>query len=168
LIRSQSDRRRFNFAGVAIVIALLGYAYFAQYVQGYEPCPLCWFQRYAMVLVGAVFLIAGLHAPRGSGARVYAVLGALSALLGAAIAGWHVYIQYTPNPPACSAPFEILWQNRDSVFAFLERVFLEAGDCADIDWSFLWLSMPTWVLLWFLALGGLAVCANWRNLVSDT
>jgi disulfide bond formation protein DsbB len=168
LIRTRSDRRLLNFAGFGIAVALLGYAYFAEYVQGYEPCPLCWFQRYAMALVGFVFLIAGLHAPRGNGARVYAVLGAFSALLGAAIAGWHVYIQYTPNPPACSAPFEILWQNRDSVFAFLERVFLEAGDCADIDWSFLWLSMPTWVLLWFLALGSLAVYANWRNLVSDT
>jgi disulfide bond formation protein DsbB len=167
LIRTRADRRRFNFAGVGIVIALLGYAYFAQYVQGYEPCPLCWFQRYAMALVGAVFLIAGLHAPRGVGARVYAVLGVLAALLGAGISGWHVYVQYIPNPPACSAPFEILWQSND-FFVFLQKVFLQAGDCANIDWSFLWLSMPTWVLLWFLALAGLAVYANWRNLVSDT
>jgi disulfide bond formation protein DsbB len=114
--------------------------------------------------VAAVFLIAGLHAPRGAGARVYAVLGALAGLLGAAIAGWHIYIQYTPNPPACSAPFEILWQNRNSVFAFFEQVFLEAGECAEIDWSFLGLSMPSWVLIWFLALGGLAVAANWKRL----
>jgi disulfide bond formation protein DsbB len=167
LIRTRSGRRLFNFAGVGIVIALLGYAYFAQYVQGYEPCPLCWLQRYAMLPVAAVFLLAGVHAPRGLGARAYAVLGACAALLGATVAGWHVYIQYAPNPPACGAPFEILWANRDSVFSFVERVFLTAGDCANIDWSFLWLSMPAWVLLWFLALGTLAIRANW-NLVSDT
>jgi len=164
LIGTRAERRWFNLAGVGIVFALLGYAYFAQYVQGYEPCPLCWFQRYAMLPVAAVFLVAGLHAPRGLGARVYAVLGALAGLLGASISGWHIYIQYTPNPPACSAPFEILWSNRDSVFRFVEGVFLEAGDCADIDWSFLGLSMPTWVLIWFLALAGLAVAANWKRL----
>jgi disulfide bond formation protein DsbB len=164
LITTRAGRRRANFAGVGIVAGLLGYAYFAQYVQGYVPCPLCWFQRYAMLPVAAVFLLAGLHAPRGAGARVYAVLGALAGLLGAAVAGWHVYIQYTPNPPACAAPFEILWSNRDSVFAFVERVFLEAGECAEIDWSFLGLSMPSWVLIWFLALAGLAVGANWKRL----
>jgi len=163
LIFSRSGRRWANLAGVGIVAGLLGYAYFAQYVQGYEPCPLCWFQRYAMVLIAAVFLIAGLHAPRGLGARGYAVLGALAAALGAAISGWHIYIQYAPNPPRCSAPFEILWSNRDSVTAFIEQVFLEAGDCADIDWSFLGLSMPTWVLIWFVILGALAVAANWKR-----
>ena len=164
MISTRSGRRAANFAGVGIVAALLGYAYFAQYVQGYEPCPLCWFQRYAMLPVAAVFLLAGLHAPRGVGARVYAVFGVLTGLLGAAIAGWHIYIQYTPNPPACSAPFEILWSNRDNVFAFVERVFAEAGECAEIDWSFLGLSMPSWVLLWFLALAGLAVAANLKRL----
>ena len=164
MIDSRARRRLFNLAGVAIVCGLLGYAFFAQYVQGYVPCPLCWFQRFAMLPVAAVFLIAGLHAPRGLGARVYAVLGALAAVLGASISAWHIYIQYTPNPPACTAPFEILWRNRDGLYAFLQRVFLEAGDCAEIDWSFLGLSMPTWVLIWFLALGGLAVVANWKRL----
>ena len=164
MIVSRAARRWANLAGVGIVVALLGYAFFAQYVQGYVPCPLCWFQRFAMVPVAAVFLVAGLHAPRGWGARVYAVLGALAALLGASISGWHIYIQYAPNPPRCSAPFEILWANRDSAFAFVQRVFLEAGECADIDWSFLGLSMPTWVLIWFLALAGLAVAANWKRL----
>jgi disulfide bond formation protein DsbB len=163
-IDTRRQRRWFNLAGVGIVAGLLAYAYFAQYVQGFEPCPLCWFQRYAMLPVAAVFLIAGLHAPRGAFARIYAVLGAFFGLVGAAIAGWHIYIQYTPDPPSCAAPFEILWSNRDSVFAFVERVFLEAGECAEIDWSFLGLSMPTWVLIWFLALAGLAVAANRKRL----
>jgi disulfide bond formation protein DsbB len=164
LIDTRRDRRILNFAGVAIVFALLGYAFFAEHVQGYVPCPLCWFQRYAMVPVAAVFLLAGLHAPTGFGARVYAALGTLTAAVGAAIAAWHVYIQYTPNPPSCAAPFEILWQNREGLFAFVEKVFLEAGECAEIDWSFLGLSMPSWVLIWFVALGALAVFANWKAL----
>jgi len=164
MIATRMMRRRANLTGVIIVTALLGYAYFAQYVQGFEPCPLCWLQRYAMLPVAAVFLVAGLHAPMGLFARVYAILGVLASLVGAFVAGYHVYIQYTPDPPACGAPFEVLWSQREGVFSFLKRIFEGAGDCANIDWSFLGLSMPTWVLISFLALGGLAVAANWKDL----
>jgi disulfide bond formation protein DsbB len=164
VIGTRKLRRRANFAGVVIVAGLLGYAYFAQYVQGFEPCPLCWLQRYAMLPVAAVFLLAGLHAPMGWGARIYAVLGVLANSAGAFVAGYHVYIQYTPDPPACGAPFEVLWSGRENIFGFLQRVFETAGDCANIDWSFLGLSMPAWVLIWFIALGALAVTANWKHL----
>jgi disulfide bond formation protein DsbB len=158
------SRRRANFGGVAIVAGLLGYAYFAQYVQGYEPCPLCWLQRYAMLPVAAVFLIAGLHAPLGWFARIYAGLGVLACSAGGFVAGYHVYIQYTPDPPACGAPFEVLWSGREGMFSFLQRVFETAGDCANIDWSFLGLSMPAWVLISFVGLAALAVTANWKDL----
>jgi disulfide bond formation protein DsbB len=163
LINSRAQRRWFNFAGVGIVVGLLGYAFFAQYVQGYNPCPLCWFQRFALLPVAAVFLVAGLHAPAGWGARVYAVLGVVTAALGAFTAGWHIYVQYTPNPPACLGDLAIVFEY-NPFFEAIQRVFENAGDCTEIDWSFLGLSMPTWVLLWFLALGVLAVHNNWKRL----
>ena len=52
-------------------------------------------------------------------------------------------------------------------FDALVRVFQNAGDCTEIDWSFLGLSMPIWVFLWFVALGALAVLANWKKLAVD-
>lgn len=164
MIASRALRRRANLLGVVIVAGLLGYAFFAQYVQGYEPCPLCWLQRYAMLPVAAVFLVAGLHAPLGWFARIYAGLGVIACGAGAFVSGYHVYIQYTPDPPACGAPFEALWNMRSGAFDFLKSVFETAGDCAHIDWSFLGLSMPAWVLISFIALGGLAVAANWKDL----
>ena len=33
------------------------------------PCPLCIFQRIAFAALGVVFLLGGLHAPRGAGGR---------------------------------------------------------------------------------------------------
>jgi len=170
VIDSRRQRRLWNFAGVAIAAGLMGYALFAEHVQGYEPCPLCMFQRVAMVAVGVVFLIAALHAPRTLSARAYAALGVLTAGIGAGIAGWHVYLQNLPPgeaPPDCGASLDYLLD----VFGPLETirmVLASSGECTEIDWSFLGLSMPAWVLIWFVLLGGLVVIANWSRCGSDS
>ena len=46
-------------------------------------------------------------------------------------------------------------------FEALGRVFRGSGECAEIDWQLLGLSMPTWVLIALLGLGGVGV---WNNL----
>ncbi|MDX1563478.1 MAG: disulfide bond formation protein B, partial [Gammaproteobacteria bacterium] len=145
------DRARFNLAGAGIVLALQGYAYYAQYFQGYEPCPLCMFQRFALFPVAFVFVAAGLHNPAGVASRIYAVLGVLTAAMGSVVSGWHIYVQYTPNPPACLGNLERVL-DVNPFFEAITRVFQNAGDCTEIDWAFLGLSMPTWVLIWFIAL----------------
>jgi disulfide bond formation protein DsbB len=165
VIATRRQRRWSNLAGLAIAAGLMGYALFAEHVQGLEPCPLCVFQRIAMIAVGIVFLLAMLHAPRGLGARAYAALGVLTAGVGAGIAGWHVYLQNLPPgaaPPDCGASLDYLFD----VFGPLETirmVLASSGECTDIDWAFLGLSMPAWVLIWFVLLGGLAVVANWKR-----
>jgi disulfide bond formation protein DsbB len=163
VIGTRSRRRWLNLAGVGIVIALMSYALFAQHVQGYEACPLCIFQRVALIGVGIVLLAAGLHSPRG--ARVYAVLGVAAAAVGSVVSGRHVYLQNLPpdQVPACGPGLDYLRE----AFPFSEMirmVFTGSGECAEINWSFLGLSMPAWVLLWFVALAGLAVVANWPRL----
>jgi disulfide bond formation protein DsbB len=40
-------------------------------------------------------------------------------------------------------------------------VFTGSGECAEIVWQFLGLSMPGWVLVWMVALG---VGGVWNNL----
>ncbi len=159
------DRRMANLVGLLVAAALMGYALFAEHVQGLEPCPLCVFQRIAMIGLGAVFLAAALHAPTGAFARVYATLGVIVASIGVAIAGRHLWLQSLPpdEVPACGPGLDYMWQ----VFPFMDvmsMVFTGSGECAEVDWSFLGLSMPGWVLVWFVALGGLAVVANWRRL----
>jgi disulfide bond formation protein DsbB len=165
VIDSRSQRRRVNLGGVAAVIGLLGYAYFAQFVQNYEPCPLCIFQRVEMFGLGVVLLIAGLHSPKGAGARVYAALGVVVAGLGVATAGRHVYLQNLPKDqvPQCGPGLDYIF-DAFPVTDAVRMIFTGSGECADINWAFLGLSMPTWVLLWFVLLGALAVVANWARL----
>ncbi len=162
MIETRRQRRLLNLAGVGIVVGLMAYALYTQYVVGLEACPLCIFQRVAMIGVGIVMLGAALHGPAGKSARAYGVLGFAVAAVGAAIAARHVWLQNLPPDavPACGPGLDYILD----VFPLVEAVrmvFTGSGECAEINWSFLGLSMPAWVFIWFLALGALSVAANW-------
>lgn len=144
--------------GFAICAGLLGAAYFFQYDQGLEPCPLCITQRILMALTGIVFMVALVHHPSGFGIRIYAILGGVMALLGATVSTRHVWLQHLPadQVPACGPGLEYMLKN----FPLAEVIpffFSGTGDCAEVDWKFLGLSMPAWTLLWFLGLSLLSL-----------
>ena len=143
------------FALVALTCALaLGYAFYAEYVLKLLPCPLCMFQRVAMGLLGVVALIAALHGPGRGATRGYALLAFVAAGLGAAIAGRHVWLQSLPKDqlPSCAPPLDYMWDNMP-FGDVLRTVMMTSGECANIDWQFLGLSMPFWTLMAFVALG---------------
>jgi disulfide bond formation protein DsbB len=151
-------------SGFAICAALIGFAIFSQLQWGLEPCPLCIFQRIAFAALGLVFLIAGLHAPRRAGGRgVYGGLGFLAAAVGIGIAGRHVWLQLYPPPiPACGAPLDFMRETM-STTSVIRNVLTGTGDCGNVDWTFLGLSMPAWSLIWFVLLAGFALHAGFRR-----
>jgi len=165
MIATRRERRLFNAAGVAAVVGLMSYALYAQHILGLEACPLCILQRVAMIALGLVFTVAALHAPLGAGARAYAVLGALAALTGMGISGWHVHIQNLPpsEVPACGPGFDYI-MDAFGWLGGLRMIFTGSGECAVVNWTFLGLSMPAWVFIWFVALGALVIRANWSKI----
>ncbi|MBN1237216.1 MAG: disulfide bond formation protein B [Gammaproteobacteria bacterium] len=163
-VGTRGRRRLLNAAGVLAVVGLMAYALYSQYVVGLEACPLCIFQRVAMIALGVVFLAAALHAPRGLGARGYAFVGLLTALTGAGISAWHVRLQNLPpaEVPACGPGLDYML-DAFPLSEAVRMVFTGSGECAEVNWSFLGLSMPAWVLVWFVLLGALVTAANWTR-----
>lgn len=155
---------RFSFLfGFLICAALLGFALYAQYVLMMDPCPLCILQRVVFIALGVLFLIGGLHAPRGGGRVVYAALVALVALAGVAIASRHLWIQSLPadQVPSCGAPLGYLLETRagnGGLIGVLLKVLSGSGECAKVE-PILGLPMPAWSLLWFVLLAALALLA---------
>ncbi|HEY1726700.1 MAG TPA: disulfide bond formation protein B [Steroidobacteraceae bacterium] len=154
-------RRRLNFLGFAICVALLGYAWYAQAVLLLEPCPLCIFQRVGVALLGVVFLLAALQDPKRWGARIYAGLLLLAALVTIGVAARHLWIQHQPEGavPACGATLTYMLD----VFPLtdvIRKVLTGSGECAKVTWSFLGLSMPGWVLIAAAILGAFGSYAN--------
>ena len=112
---SLAQRRLANLAGFLACVAMMGYALYAERALGFEPCPLCMFQRVGVAILGAVFLLAALHDPTGRsgdprGARAYGVLILLAAAFPAYVAGRHVYIQSLPagSVPSCGASLDYM------------------------------------------------------------
>ena len=64
-------RQKINLACALVCAGMLGYALYAEKYLGFEPCPLCMFQRVCIGAMGIVFLIAALHRVRYRGAIVY-------------------------------------------------------------------------------------------------
>jgi disulfide bond formation protein DsbB len=157
--------RQANLLGFLVCAALLGYAYYAQFVQHLEPCPLCIFQRVGVFAMAVAFLLAAVHDPvTPLGRRTYAGLIGLAALVTVGIAARHIYVQHAPpgSIPACGASLDFMMKIF-SLSEVLVKVLTGSGECARVNWRLLGLAMPTWVLLSALALLGLGLWGNLRR-----
>jgi len=154
-------RQKVNLAGALICFGMIGYAIYTEKFQGLQPCPLCMFQRVCIGALGLVFLIAALHRARIVGSIVYGFLIFLAAGASSWVAARHVWIQHQPagTVPSCGAPLDNLLQ----MFPLLEvirKVMTGGGECAHVDWQWLGISMPGWVLIMAVTLGLIGIVNN--------
>jgi disulfide bond formation protein DsbB len=156
-------------AGALVCAALLAYAYYLQYAQGLEPCPLCLMQRGFFYAVMALFVLGALHGPGRTGAWIYSALIVLFAAGGAATAGRQVWLQSLPadKVPACG-PDLFFMLNNLPLMRTLQKVFQGSGECAVVDWKFLGLSIAGWSLVWFVVLACYALWLALRRSRSAT
>ena len=155
-------RQKINLAAALLCIGMVLYAiYYAQGVLGLNPCPLCMFQRVCIGALGFVFLIAALHPARRVGSMVYGVLIVLVAAGTSWVAGRHVWIQAQPpgTVPACGAPLDNLLQ-MFPLQEVIRKVMTGGGECGTVDWTFLGVSMPGWVLIVAVTLGLIGIVNN--------
>ena len=143
-------------------------AYF-QFVEEMEPCPLCISQRIAILATGLIFLVAAIHNAQHRGIKVYSILAAIIALFGAGISIRHVWIQNLPPDeiPECGPGLDYVFEN----FPLIDSIKLMlngTGDCADILWTFLGVSIPGWTLVAFLALATMSLLQilNTKNIIT--
>ncbi len=158
--------RWLNLGGFLACTGMMGYALYAEHVLLMEPCPLCVFQRMAVIALGIVFLVAALHHPGGKGSRrLYAGLVFAAAAAGIGVAGRHVWLQNLPpdKVPACGPGFDYIIDSFPLADA-LKLIFTGSGECATIDWSLLGLSMPAWVVI---GVGSVGLLGLWNNLRSS-
>ena len=154
--------RQLNLAGFLVCVGMMAFALYAEHYLLLSPCPLCVFQRMAVIALGIIFLIAVLHNPSGWGRRVYAGLTLAAAGAGIGVAGRHVWLQSLPpdEVPACGAGYDYIMDTLPLGDA-LRAIFTGSGECATIDWQLLGLSMPAWVLIIVVGVG---VAGIWNNL----
>ena len=133
-----------------LCLGLLGYGYFLQFHDGLEPCPMCIFQRLCYMGVAAVALLATVHGPQRAGVTVYALLAAMFAAIGAAIAARQTWLQHLPEDqvPECGPGLEFMLQAYP-LLDVVKTALRGTGECAAVDWTLLGLSIAEWSLVCF-------------------
>lgn len=149
--------------GFAICTLMLAIGAYFQFIQQLEPCPLCISQRIAIFATGLIFLLAVIHNPRINGIKVYSIIGTIIALCGAGISIRHLWLQNLPakNIPECGPGLEYIFANFP-LTKIIKLMLNGTGECADILWTFLGLSIPGWTLLAFLLLATLSLFQQWN------
>ncbi|WP_051304783.1 disulfide bond formation protein B [Chitinilyticum litopenaei] len=146
-------RWRLGFLAVVLFCAAaIGFALYQQYYEFKDPCPLCIFQRIAIIACGLVALLAALL-PLPRWGRFWPALLSLVALAGLSISLRQVHLQYfvdASNLPSCGAGLGFLFETQPWLQVF-ESVLAGHGECAERD-EVLGLSLAIWAGLGFVGL----------------
>ena len=148
--------------GFLVCAGLIGFAFYLQYYEYQDPCPLCLLQRIVFIALMVLFLLAAAHGPGRIGAMGHGALQFVTASLGAAIATRHVWLQHLPadQVPECGPSLEFTLR-KYPLFQAFEKVFGGTGQCSEVGWKFLGLSIAGWSLVWFVILALFALYLAW-------
>jgi len=144
--------RRFHGLVALTAFALLAVAFYMEYQMALEPCPLCMLQRIFFFSIGVVSLVSALTSSQKA-RRMCSWIVVVLSFFGAALAVRHLYLQSLPanELPAClpglSYMFDVFpWQE------IMQAMVMGTGECGDVVWTFLGISIPGWTLVAFVGM----------------
>jgi disulfide bond formation protein DsbB len=140
-------------AFTSLVLIIIAVAYFENSLK-LEPCYLCMTQRAFVIAIGIICALAVLHNPRQFGQRIYAALSISLVIIGSYFSGKQLWLQSLPEDqvPSCGIPVDYLFD----IFSITEAISLLLrgdGNCAEVKWQLMGLSMPAWVMVSFVGFG---------------
>jgi disulfide bond formation protein DsbB len=162
---NQLSFRQMAGAGALVCAGLLAYAYYLQYFEGQDPCPLCLLQRFFYYGILFVLAAGALHAPGRAGRIAYSIGAFAFAAGGLVVATRHVWLQHLPpeQVPACGPDLYFMVENFP-LARTLQLLLRGSGQCAEVNWTLLGLSIAEWSFVWFAIF---AVFAVWLAVRRD-
>lgn len=152
-----STSRKLYLLGFLLCSTMLSIALYMQYVMLLEPCPLCVLQRIAVMAVGGMFLLAFLSDPKLMLSKIFSSLITLLVVAGSVVSARHIWLQNLPPEavPSCGPGYDFIIGNFPLSDA-IGMIFKGSGECAEVSWQFLGLTIPAWTLIAFLVMLWLA------------
>ena len=152
-----SQRRLILLATLGSAAMLLG-AFAFQFIGGYPPCKMCYWQRWphaAAVLIGVLLLLGG--------PRLVIWLGGVAALITAGIGAFHAGVEWRwwPGPSSCSGGGNLGGLSGSDLLSTDAPSGIVM--CDEIVWQLLGLSMAGWNAVISLGLATLWVMAARRT-----
>ena len=143
-------KRYLSLFCAALCVLLLGVSLYFEQVMDMSPCLLCLLQRMIVIALGLLFILAALFGQRWRfNWRIYAVFVILLSSLGLLLAGRHVWLQAQGQQSnTCLPGFHYMVQNF-SLVQIVRLLIEDAGQCTQVAWEFMGLSIPAWLVLFF-------------------
>ena len=133
-------------------LGMMAVALFMEHFLLLKPCMLCYMQRGAVIVLG---LIAGagflINPEKLSSYKVLLITCCTVLLCGIGLSLRQLYLQSLPAElvPSCAPDIDYLLDT----LPFLEVLIMAIigdGNCAEVLWSFMGISIPGWTLIGFL------------------
>lgn len=146
------NNRTLAILGFLACTGLIITALYFQHRLGMEPCPLCILQRVAIFALGLICLLTAIFNPRGLVQRLAGLLILIAAAAGGAVAARHVWLQGLPadQVPTCGPGLDYML-DAFPLAETLTMILQGSGECAEVSWRLLGLTMPAWMLVVFAA-----------------
>ena len=134
----------------SLVLISIAVAYFEHSLR-LEPCYLCVMQRGVVIVIGVICVLAAVHNPSQFGQRVYSSLSITMAVIGIYFSGKQLWLQGLPESqvPSCGLPVKHLFDSF-SITEVIAMLLSGDGNCAEVKWELMGLSMPGWVMVCFV------------------
>jgi protein dithiol:quinone oxidoreductase len=163
---SKSIRSYFILSLLLSCISLIGVLFLENIFQ-LTPCPLCMIQRICLITIILVCFIAIVHHPKKYGYSIYSILLLLIIFTGSIVAARQIWLQQQPpgSVTSCGADIKFMFQNLPFT-DFLGYLFKGTADCAEVQWNFLYISLPGWSIILFVCLAVIQVTQIIRNIKS--
>ena len=137
-------------AFASLMLMVIAIAYFENSLK-LEPCYLCMTQRAFVIAIGIICALAVVHNPPRRGQQIYAALSICMAIAGSYFSGKQLWLQSLPEDqvPACGIPVDYLFDSFSATEA-ISMLLRGDGNCAEVQWQLMGLSMPGWVMVSFI------------------
>ena len=148
-----SDSRRIFVLLGTTSLALIIVALLFEHMLSLKPCLLCYAQRACVYLVILLSLIGFLHKSQSLTVfRSYIGIAITIIVCGISLSIRQLYLQNLPPElvPTCGPDIDYLFETLPILEVFMLAIRGD-GNCAEILWSFLGISIPGWLMVAFCA-----------------
>ena len=161
---------RFTYGlGFLVCLGLFIIALYFQFIMGLQPCPLCISQRIVVIALGIIMLIATIHNPKTIGLRIYSFFIIVFSLIGIILSGRQVWLQLFPHPGISSCGAGLIYMLNTLPFTESIHLILQgSGECEQVQWSLLGLSLAAWLSLFFIGFLTIAIWQIFRSSVAKS
>lgn len=150
VIKNIDDRKIYGLTFIISFSSLLS-AFMLEWFAGFDPCFLCWTQRFGFALVMIFSLLFFILNPAKKITKIIGYeLISLSSIFGILVAVRHLYVIKNPESATCGVGPDMVFDMMP-FFDALKQFFVGSSSCTKVE-GILGLPFPIWALILFCSM----------------